>query len=73
MNEIIEFFDKNRDSLEYIEDYKTDFALRGHVLNLRDMYKAGLEKILRKKSLLPDSPEGLVYNPNITDKTTLSL
>lgn len=58
MNQIIGFFKKNTDDLEYIENYATnDFAFKIHLLNLRDMDKAGVD-INTKKSPLPDLPGG---------------
>lgn len=78
MNQIIGFFKKNKDDLEYIENYATnDFAFKIHLLNLRDMDKAGVD-INTKKSPLPDLPGGRgpnthsLFRPSI-QTTTLSL
>ena len=63
MNQIIVFFNENRDNLEYIENYDTkDFAFKRHLLNLSDMYKAGVD--ISKKSPLPDSPGDRVSQPS---------
>ena len=70
MNQIIEFFNINKDNLEYIENYVTkDFAFKSHLLNLRDMDKAGVD--INTKSPLPDSPGG--RGPNAHNISRLSI